>query len=144
MSKLSKMIDKGVNYLKDDPAEYRYKEEAPEGVEVNITRREERTQINTGLRVLFVKPGCEQCADWKDVVEEANIYLPPKARIRVIDAFSKHPLLKNMEVTAFPTLYIDGIEVAGTSTEAGAAGFIKGLLANEMRYGEVNPNDYIR
>lgn len=143
MTRLDNIIDKGVAYLKDDPAKNRFQRDIPDDVQVHVPPQEQRTQINTGMRVLFVKPGCNVCKVWKQVVEEANIYLPPAGRIRLIDAYSKHPLLNNLGIRSFPTMIIDGIWVTTASTEAGSAAWLKGLLEDEFRYGGIDPNDYI-
>lgn len=141
---LKKYAEKGLNLVKQDSGEENFLKDIKDEYDIDVRRVDERTQINTDVRKFFYKPGCKVCKQWRQVVQEANFYLDPGARIDMVNVKSRSGEAERFNVDSAPTLMIDGIKVMGASSEAGSAGFIKGLLGDEMRYGGINPNDYIQ
>lgn len=110
--------------------------------EAGLTLEQQRTQINTGVRVLFYRPGCDVCPLWITAVEEANMKLPRGKQISMVDITSTDPRINWLDPDGTPQIYLDGVVVKGATSAAGQLGFLKGFLKDELQF-EVNPNDYL-
>lgn len=91
-----------------------------------------RTQINTGVRCLFIKHGCSICPKFTKAVTDVNLKLRRGEAISIVDIQRADPLIKYLDPSGTPELYLDGIVVSGATTKPGAQGFLEGFLEDAL------------
>jgi len=81
---------------------------------------------------LITTQHCPFCKKLLGIVEEINMYLPLKDRVRNVDAtmleefdIDLNPILKRLKWEGTPTLYLNGIVYEGFSSRDNFRGFLK-------------------
>lgn len=142
MGVFADMREKIKGGIKSDTDRKPNKYDGVEAEDVGITLEQQRTQINTGVRIFFYRPGCDVCPLWTTAINEVNQKLPRGRQISMIDITSTDPRINWLDPDGTPQVYIDGVVIKGATSATGQIGFLKGFLEDELQL-EVNPNDYL-
>lgn len=110
--------------------------------EAGLKLHQQRTQVNTGVRVFFYRPGCNVCPLWATAIMDVNTKLPRGKQISMVDVTSTDPRIKWLDPDGTPQVYLDGVVIKGATSTTGQLGYLKGFLKDELEL-QVNPNDYL-
>jgi len=110
--------------------------------EAGLDLHQQRTQINTGVRVFFYRPGCNVCPLWATAINDVNSKLPRGKQISMVDITSTDPRIRWLDPDGTPQVYLDGVVIKGATSAAGQLGYLKGFLQDELQL-QVNPDDYL-
>lgn len=93
-----------------------------------------RTPVNTSVRVMFFKPGCQICPKWIHPITKINQVIPNRKRISIIDVNSYDPRLKWLQPGGTPQVFLDGLVIQGATTQGSSLAFLKEFLKDEIKY----------
>lgn len=110
--------------------------------EAGLDISQQRTMVNTGVRLMFYRPGCDVCPMWASAIQDVNLKLPRGNQISYVDVTSTDPRINWLDPGGTPQVYIDGVVIKGATSTTGQLGYLKGFLQDELEL-QVNPNDYL-